>query len=279
LDFFYVTAFWPENRAGHILYRIRLEKRDLLEPSWWVPEGSQAMPTAEDLDVKALTKVCASCGTESPQIYTEAWYCLDAECNPKGLLSNGSSLASFTYHDAFLKSRAPQKLDIKPPFDLIRSLPKGDPMVQDQASGHGAWMGLRCPKCGRCNSRVEWDAWKCGGKGCGFVHPMKHTVLSYKTCISGEEFDGHASDPDFCIPSLVDDLGTDILGDYRLRSFALLPDNFVTHIMANKTINGGAKGPNEIFHTLQQENLGLKRLELPSQARRSPSGSSLMPRN
>ncbi len=274
-----MTAFWPENRAGHILYRIRLEKRDLLEPSWWVPEGSQAMPTAEDLDVKALTKVCASCGTESPQIYTEAWYCLDAECNPKGFLSNGSSLASFTYHDAFLKSRAPQKLDIKPPFDLIRSLPKEDPMIQDQASGHGAWMGLRCPKCGRCNSRVEWDAWKCGGKGCGFVHPMKHTVLSYKTCISGEEFDGHAIDPDFCIPKLVDDLGTEILGDYRLRSFALLPDNFVSHIMANKTINAGPKGPNEIFHTLQQVNLGLKRLELPSQARRSPSDSSLMPRN
>lgn len=274
-----MTAFWPENREGHVLYRIRLEKRDLFEPSWWVPEGSQAMPTAEDLNVKALTQTCASCGKESPQIYTEAWYCLEAECNPKGLLSNGAKLTSFTYHDAFLKSRAPQDLRIKPPFDLVRELPTSDPMIQDQASGHGAWMGLRCPKCGRCNSRVEWDAWKCGGQGCGYVHPMKHAVLSYKTCISGYEFDGHALDPDFCIPKLVHDLGTDILGDYRLRSFALLPDNFVTHIMANKTINAGPEGPNDIFHALQQAKLGLKRLELASQARRSPFEPSLMPRN
>ena len=268
LDLFYVTDFWPENRNGCVLYRIRLEKRNLLEPSWWAPENSQAVPRIEDLEIKARHRVCKSCGKDQPQIYKQAWYCPDPDCNPKGLLENGSKLTDFAYDEAYLKSRASQDLSVAPRYNLVREPPVLKANAITQASGRDAWSGLVCPKCGRCNPREDWNGWKCGNEGCDFQHLMKHPVIPYTECLSGPEYDGHAICLDKC-DTIVTDLGPCHRGQYSLRSFELLSGNVVTHIMGNKHTNGSDKGPNYIFHTLQEEDMRLQRLRLPTAARKS----------
>lgn len=267
LDFFYITHFWAENRNGKVLYRIRLEKRDLLAPSWWAPEGAQVQRKPKDLKLKAKHQACHSCHQDSPQVYQEAWYCLNADCNKKGLLTNGSKLISYVYDDAFLKSRTFQDLSVKPQWTLVPPLPEPDPLNQSQASGRDAWRGICCPKCGRCNSREDWNGWKCGTEGCDFNLPCKHLVLSYKDCLSGPEYDGHALDLDSCDTSVVNDLKTHVHGDYHVHKWEILPSNFVTHIMANKHTNAGVNGPNDMFNTLQAVDLHLKRLRMPSRMR------------
>lgn len=111
-------------------------------------------------------------------------------------------------------------------------------------------------------SREDWDAWVCRNETCDFVHPMKHDVVCYKECLSTTEYSGHALPLDSCEEVFVKDLGPDILGEYRVHSFELLPNNLVMHIMANKHTNAKPNGPNDIFHAMQGENLQLRRLRM-----------------
>ena len=268
LGFFYVTACWAENRSGHRIYRIRLEKRGLDELGWWAPEGTAQPPTPRDYDTKGLHRVCGSCGKDSVQVYKESWYCLDHECNPDGLLEDGARLTSFDYDEAFLKQRTPQDLAVTPPFDLIKEPPTKDPMIADFAAGRQAWMGLVCKNCGRCLSRENWDGWVCGANGCTWAWPMEHSVVSYRECISGPEYDGHAMPLD-AWRDPVKELRCETNGQYFEHTFELLPGNTVTHLMANKHINGRPNGPNDLFHRLQQEKLGLQRIRMSSAASKS----------
>lgn len=266
---FYVTAVWIEHRDGHVLCRIRLEKCDLNELGWWAPEGTPKPSSARSYTIKAPHQVCHKCGQQSDQVYEQSWYCLNPRCNPQGLLADGSSLTEFEYHEAFLMQRTVQDSSFTPATSILKELPTVESRKVDFGTGRDAWEGQVCRKCGRCLTRVHWDYWACETNGCDWIFPMQHAIVPLKYVSKVPQVYGRPVSEDICVPPIKKPSSRNI-AQYRVNTFELLPGNTVTHFMANHRIIYNVNGPNELFHRLQTEKLGLRRLEMAN----APSKSS-----
>lgn len=117
-----------------------------------------------------------------------------------------------------------------------------------------------CPDCGRCNSRVEWDQFRCGTEGCPFEIPIQHTARPQSTVVPehGFEADGHA----ICFDKWEEPIirtKVEFHGYWRKSTYELFPGCFISHYSANKVINRQPGGADEIFEELQTAKLGMKR--------------------
>lgn len=163
LDWFLVTDMWFEKMNGDYAgLKLRLEKLDLSEKSWWAKEEDpDPIPHAErDFSIQPLTKTCTCCAKRSSEIFNEGWMCLHPECAQFWKMGGVDAPKTLTYHKNFLGKR-------QPPTGIVPN-----PLVPDffaAFENEGAiggiqrlnWRGPVCPSCRQCLSRERWNGWRC----------------------------------------------------------------------------------------------------------------------
>ncbi|KAL2017379.1 hypothetical protein VTK56DRAFT_2259 [Thermocarpiscus australiensis] len=194
LGYFHITDMWkakqiPEGTQNAIeIWRVRLEKADLTEPSWWVADSKDAtlpdVPGDENLAAPVVT--CQKCGQPSKEIFTAGWFCLNHQCDEYYTFPNGGAInpQDLEYTKAFLCGRT----------HFTGEIPPIKPAMPDDTGLHGTELVLRrgfvCPECGCCNRRVYWNRWVCENKACQFtrqahMRPYPQTLLEEEN----EKFD------------------------------------------------------------------------------------------
>ena len=261
MDFFQVTEIWAEKSNRKTCFKFRFEKIDLASKSWWAPAGS---PLPVRSSAMALREACMRCKKSSPEVFQNGWMCLNDACSRFWKLNGRDPPARLEYNPVFLQERTSWPSHIKPPFPL-----RPDILVVDNktdvnlAVSRASWKGMACPKCGRCNSRTLWNAWKCQTVGCGFTHGIKHTIIDPHTVLPdhGADFTGHALPQDkYSDPLTMRD--PEYIGDWRIHTYDLLPGNCIAHFMANSTLNNKPGGAHDMFRALQGADMKLQRFPL-----------------
>ncbi len=240
----------------------RFEKLNLAEDSWWMPPGPSLLPQAPDESIHMALASCLYCNQTSEQIYTEAWMCLNEHCPAFWTIDRAPPQGPLVYTDAFLNERRGWAPNRQPPFSLRPPLPTPDDRDPASAVSRGAWKGIVCPDCGRCNSRVEWKHWKCETAGCGFVYTVPFEPFSYRSVAGSFDmfFEGLAVPSAKPMPYVKST--HQFAGNYRINHYHLPGCGWVSHIQVNRPIATRPGGPDDMFLRLQQEDLGLKRFPL-----------------
>ena len=245
----------------HIIFKSRLQKVNLTEKSWWAPQGSPMPPSSPDYQTKALQSICQTCGKTSPQIYNEGWICVSYGCPDLGKMGGKVQPGGLTFNTAFLKERTRWPETVMPTYQLVPDATADDPHNVVHSISLAAWKGFVCPKCKRCNSRIDWGLECCGNEKCGYSRKIVHGVLSHRAvlphhtievhghALAYDEYQGHVQPPT-----------TEFYGHWKIVTFKLCKDNYITHFLANKHINAQPGGANDVFMELQKvDGLGLKR--------------------
>ena len=238
---------------------------DLKTPSWWGVMGSKVPTRAPDYTTKALMKVCIACGVKSKQRYAPGWICLNEECKNFSTLDGKAISKPPAYSPAFIAERNKWPRKIKAPLPLKPAPPTTLLDHPEMETSLAAWKGMVCPACGRCNSRTEWDQWKCETEGCDYEIPIHHTAVHPSALASahGFEAEGHAISFDKWDEPVVR-TEVDYLGYWRKATYELSHGNYITHYMTNLVINRQPGGADDILEALQGEKLGMKRHALKS---------------
>lgn len=267
MDWFQVTYVWAEKFNGKVCYKFRFEKIELEKKSWWAPKGSPLPPSTRNFDTQAPLYSCVCCHSMSKEVYRDGWMCLNEKC-ARFFMLNGQTPANPSYSVKFLNERSEWPKSIR-----LGSL-KPEPLMIDQGNAsfnysRVSWKGMVCPQCGRCNSRVHWARWECHAESCTFSHDIQLTPLSHKLVLSSHGFqgNGHAVPQDkHANPIMLREPA--FLGNWRIHTFEVMAGTHscavVTHFHANTLINQMSGGANDMFHALQEADLGLQRFPLKS---------------
>ena len=258
MDHFHVTDVWAEKNHGSVCYKYRLQKVDLMKPSWWIPKDTAQRTELPDYDFQAPKQTCKFCGHDSKHIFKETWLCLNEHCNHFGKNRRCQEpKTSLTYSDAFIKERKQWPAHIKPCYPLKPDLLDG---TSDEdgtiAFSRAAWKGMCCPHCGCCSPRRLWDRWVCDS--CHFTHKINQPVLSPIAVREPHEsqFLGHAP-PSSELWDPVEIIDQKWLENWRVTTFKLIEGNTVSLFQANKATNGVPGGPDEMFKEIQRRD-GIK---------------------
>ncbi|KAI9715076.1 MAG: hypothetical protein M1812_006194 [Candelaria pacifica] len=307
MGWFKPTHIWSEMDGSKKLFKYRLEKMDMGEPSWWAPKALQdTMPRTKgfitdlsetnipvvDISVNqppvngtietgssanlvystlnsgegsipaARYECCSSCQKPSPQVYFQGWMCLNAGCDVFWKLHGRTTPGLLTFDLRFLRQQV-QWPAMNEPYGL-----KPDPVSIDGQHQFGfdvsyaAWKGFVCPQCGRCNSRQDWQGWKCLNETCGFVHNLPHVAIPVEAISDPNHpfAKGHAIPRDKADPSI--ETQVEFFKQYRVHTYTVPECGTIVHFMANKVINEEPGGPDEMWHDMQSADIGLKRREL-----------------
>lgn len=189
LGYFHITDMWKEKQIpptgtnAITIWRIRFEKADLEEPSWWATQAEH--PTeqiGETSDTpKTPVAVCEDCDISSKEIFTAGWFCLNHTCDRYFVFPNGKAVdpKGLAYTETFLNERTPFEEDV----------PSIIPPVPDHSGRHGTELALRggfvCPDCGSCNRRVFWNRWVCENPNCQYERNAP--ILPYPAALLEEE--------------------------------------------------------------------------------------------
>ena len=109
LAYFRVADVWFEKIGTKSGAKVRFEKLDLANKSWWATKNSPPpLPLEQrNFDIKPTTMQCPACLELSTQIYSEGWMCLQPSCENFWIIDTSNSPpASLTFHPVFLSSRA-----------------------------------------------------------------------------------------------------------------------------------------------------------------------------
>ncbi|KAI9884066.1 MAG: hypothetical protein M1823_004156 [Watsoniomyces obsoletus] len=268
LGHFHLTRIWCEKAGAKNTYMYRFEKINLAEESWWAPPGPSALPPGPVGSTDPTLATCLYCEHTCEQIYTECWMCLNEHCPLFWTIDLAPPKGPLVYTEAFINERRGWPSHLRAPFPLRPPLPTSDDRDPSSAVSRGAWKGIVCPQCGRCNSRVEWRQWRCETTGCGFVYTVPFDPFSYRSVAGSFDmfFEGHAV-PTAKMLGHVEE-SHQFVGNYRINQYHLPGCGWVSHIQVNRPISTRPGGPDDMFVQLQQEDLGLKRF---------PLGNSTMP--
>ena len=264
LGTFHVTDSWSEKVKGKTICRVRFDMIDLKAPSWWGVKGSPLSQQKPDFTAKALVQTCSTCGMSSKQRYAPGWMCSNESCASFSKINEQAVSESPAYNPAFINERNKWPAHIKAPLTLK---PPPPTLVNnpDMETSLSAWKGMVCPICGRCNSRTEWDEWKCGTEGCTYEVPISHSVRTANSLASEHAFnaEGHTLSFDKWEEPIIRSK-VEFIGYWRKATYELFPGNYVTHYFANQQINRQPGGADEIFEALQASKMGMKRHALES---------------
>ena len=182
-------------------------------------------------------------------------------CSDLGKINGQPQPPGLTFDTAFLNERTPWPAMVKPAFQLAPGILADDPLNVFHSISLAAWKGFVCPKCKRCNSRIDWDLESCGTPNCDYSRKIVHPVHSHRLVLPPntievhghalmfDQYHGHVQPPT-----------TEFYGHWRIVTFKLCEGNHVSHFLANKHINAQPGGANEVFQELQKgDGLGLKR--------------------
>lgn len=271
MAYFQVTDVWYERVGEKTGVKVRFEKLELSEKSWWAALGSPNPPSLEerDFDTKPESIQCLSCHRKSPRIYNEGWMCLEPTCTDFWYI-NQSRPDALTFHPDFLNTRSRPARTIRPHHSLIPNLlgtiSEDDPEV---SSMRIAWKAIVCPLCSKCVPRMFWRGWKCTDDGitgpqhqCPFQKLFNMPPVSIRSVV--DDFDlgpiqrALYFNPKMAIPEIDDES----LFPYRKLTYRIRGVGSITHFVANRAINSQYGGPNDMFRTLQTGDLGLRRYRL-----------------
>ncbi|EAQ89767.1 hypothetical protein CHGG_06386 [Chaetomium globosum CBS 148.51] len=268
-----IADVWKEKQVpegAHMpvtIWRMRFEKADLAEPSWWAPQAGYAVqsdpPVPVDMSVKARVVTCLQCNTPSKEIFTSGWFCLNSECEHYFLYATGGSvdILRLAYNKAFLNERTP----------FVGEIPSVIPAKIDPAGLHGTEIALRrgyvCPDCGCCNRRVYWNHWECENPECEYrldalMRPYPEGLLEKET----KTFDSKmgkrrnsngVNDNKF---NREDFLNDTIATVYNRECIPLSQTLTLGRIFSAKPkVLTKPNGPDDLFRTLELTDIGLRR--------------------
>lgn len=274
MSYFRVTDVWSEKVGQRAAGKVRFEKLDLHNLSWWAPDDSPPpLPLSErQCSMEPETHTCTACGKESRRVYSVGWMCLQSKCSQYWTIG-GTQPQDVTFDPGFLNYRTPPdstypSCDLVP--DLLSTFNEDN---FDITSARIAWKGIICPKCNKCISRRFWRGWKCADDiavngdthdvHCEFEEKVRMRTVSLRTVIEDVELSpvrrpllNH--DPKMAAPE-VDNLS---LYPYSKLTYNIAGIGSVTHFVANRSINSRQNGPDDLFKQLQEADLGLRRYPL-----------------
>lgn len=274
MDLFHVTNVWYERIGQKHGVKVRFEKLNLAEKSWWAANGSPLpVPIDQrDFETKPEAFKCETCFDESVRVYEAGWMCLNSTCKEFWKIDGAFPTSELTFNPSFLSFRTPPDPAIQPHCNLVPDLLSTlDEYGSDVSTSRTAWKGIVCPMCGKCIRRTFWRGWKCAddssnkdGNGtlCEFERFMDMKPVPLEAVIGNSEqaltkraapFGLKLSDP------LVD---TTSFHPYQTFTHEIDGVGSITHFVANKTINTSLNGPDDLFRKLQGDDHGLKRLPL-----------------
>jgi hypothetical protein len=291
LGYFHITDVWKEKQVPEgaqmpvKIWRMRFEKANLAEPSWWAPEGAYTVGSNVPVDLSVKTRVvtCGQCNTPSKEIFTSGWFCLNSACDHYFVYATGGSvdIPCLAYNQEFLNERTP----------FVGEIPSIIPATPDPTGLHGTEIALRrgyvCPDCGCCNRRVYWNHWECENNECDYAcnalmrpYPedllkLENTTFDFKMNKKRNNqgvndntlnHNGFLHDPlatiynRDCLPLSQ----TLTLGGYNVRQYYL--PNSEGKILGSFSIFSAKpevltkpNGPNDLFRTLELTDIGLRR--------------------
>ncbi|KAL4866261.1 hypothetical protein BDV12DRAFT_199326 [Aspergillus spectabilis] len=276
MAFFRIADIWCERLNNKTGYRVRFEKINLSELSWWAVKGSpQPVPHARRNFTPEKTP-CTACGTESKRVYNEGWICLNRDCKNFWKLNGQTAPANLTYYQNFLDLRLPFDPYYEPHHSLVPNLLS---TIDDQdphfTTSRLTWKGVVCPLCRKCVSRRFWNGWSCQDphhkikndpeNQCPFRKSVPMHIVSLRSVIN--EFDLGPEKQALPFDAKFDPMAELIIDDaslypYRKVTYNLGELGSVIHFVSNRKINARDKGPNELFKELQIHDLQLQRYHL-----------------
>ncbi|KAI9811317.1 MAG: hypothetical protein M1826_003206 [Phylliscum demangeonii] len=260
MDHFVVTKIWAEKAGARNIYMFRFEKLSAASLSWWAP-ATAAGGVALAEPIEATVATCLFCLTEEEQVYEEGWMCLNEACPAFWTIGRAPPARYLTHARSFLARRVSVDDAVRPMCPL-HTRPIEDQGSANFAYSRACWKGIVCPSCGRCVPRVDWRSWVCPTPECGFVHslPVRPLTAAEVSDPHGIIIEGHAPPTARCLEPIRDSFR--VTRHYRMTTMEIPGCGTVTHIQANMHVNMAAGGPNDMFLTLQQADLGLKRFAL-----------------
>ncbi|KAL4973844.1 hypothetical protein BDW66DRAFT_168322 [Aspergillus desertorum] len=274
MAYFRVICIWAEKTInGRTGFKVRFEKLDLSEKSWWAKKGTALPDPAARCFTGFESLQCTACHTPSMRVYKEGWMCLNRMCRKFWILAGSEPPGNLTFDDQFLEARAQPdpymqlQGDLVP--DLLSAIDEQDPLG---SSSRISWKsGVVCPLCQKCIPRRFWNGWKCSDRisgevqrDCPFEKWLNIPTVSLPAAVGGigmcairrAVFEDPRST---LIQPQIDDRS---FAPYKLVTYKLGEAGYIMHFVSNETINGRPKGPNDLFEELQKANLGLQRYPL-----------------
>ncbi|KAF2485111.1 hypothetical protein BDY17DRAFT_292955 [Neohortaea acidophila] len=269
LDWYKPVMVWSEKTAGKgkkvwttVKYRLERQNHRLNSP-WHAPQDA-AEPSLEHHEIagELVKRPCEHCGIEWPQVYLRAWMCLNQDCAAFWKVNHADApygTDGLEYNPAFLLHRAAswasggQEIE---PAPLRPALPDFGNTIGDTLT-HINTRGICCPECGRCNSRRLFSGWKCENRTCNFALPANHQPVQPLMLHT----------PWDVAPTLVRNsrgAGVEILVEHKhgykvtTYTFPEIEGRFI-HAAASKPVILENGGPNEMFASMQSQDLGLER--------------------
>lgn len=278
LDYFHITDMWKEKqipKGGNkgtedkevSIWRVRFEKVDLTKPSWWKLDYIPNPAT-----VKARNQTCMTCNIDSKEIFTVGWFCLNHLCADYFIFPGGQKVdvRRLKYSSEFLQERTP----------FTEPIPPLTPPMPDGKGLHGTELASRrgfvCPLCGSCNRRILWSSWVCENKKCTFVreapmepYPMDALQVENENCdkkCHARRLRYGSKHPYATILQRGYLCNSEILslGSFTASLF-FLPDSTgriiggFALLASTPEINSRPGGPDELFHELEAQDIGLRR--------------------
>jgi hypothetical protein len=272
MAYFRITHVWFEKIGVRNGARIRFQKLDLEQKSWWAAEGSQdPLPISERRFSQPDSRFCRQCSSPSDQVYSEGWMCLRPQCSAFWKLNGASPPDALTYHPRFLSAREPPDEKIQPQYSLVPDLLSTLEEAPDVALSRIAWKGIICPLCHKCIARKHWEGWICtdplsnDGAGnhlnpCPFRKLITPPVTSLRSVVPDFEVGviqrAFRPEPKCIVPK------REVTKAYQKFTYTIDNIGTVTHFSANRDVLNQPNGPNDLFRQLQQVNIGLRRYPL-----------------
>lgn len=279
MAWFRVVDVWFEKTSNNkVGARVRFQKLDLKEPSWWAGKGSEdPLPLGQRMLIKSQSEICGICGKSSMLVYESGWMCLQAGCERFWTLKSGNAPSNLAYNAVFLDSREPSDDQIQPKFSLVPNLLADLSEYPDASTHRVAWRGVVCPKCDKCISRTRWNSWVCSDPSdnnnnssqhpgtCQWEMPMPMPVFSLRSVLADHEIGvtkrGIRTDKDALIqPKCY------FTKPYQIVTYDLGDIGKIVHFSANRSTLKRPNGPNELFKRLQEVDLGLRRYRVRGQS-------------
>ncbi|KAH7366647.1 hypothetical protein BKA66DRAFT_536220 [Pyrenochaeta sp. MPI-SDFR-AT-0127] len=277
MDYFKPTHIWFEKSGSNKIVRYRFEKFNTRQKSWWQPKDIR-----EPLDLGSLQppveNTCEICGKNSSQVYLNGWMCLKPACKAFWSLTATDGMpyepdeALLLYDPRFLKQRTPWHNDDHE-YPLTSNTAKlSGYSVPGEDTSQAFWLGMVCPQCGCCNSRLDWLGWQCQNPTCDFKREPPHTLIP---ALSLREplwpvTNSYTLSRDTHSPLLP--VQVSFAHGYRINRYVIPGiDGFIAHMIANRIVLEEAGGPDAMFEELQQVDIGLKRRPMPNGKLKGPN--------
>lgn len=260
------------------VWRVRFEKINLDEPSWWAPSSASGISAG---NVQPPTRQCGVCGQVSKEIFTAGWFCLNHNCTNHFTAPGDTAMAvnDLVYTREFLDQRTPVKCEIPEEWTKLRDhLSTAD---ENHGTEKAAHLGFFCTSCGCCSRRIYWNKLIC--ENCGVDAPanmkaLPESVLAEELAVFNENMLKRNTKVNAGVPQLHrDPLACTLKWTFPIASHTFSAGNYAgirqyflptpsggiagsfTLIPSNEMVNRAENGPDALFRQLESKDIKLKR--------------------